>query len=411
MINTKRATRESLIRSFDHSNIHSLFVIRISSFGLALLLAILIARPAAAQQTSALINQALDSQLKWSAKDMPLPQAMKEIANKTGVRIEATAQVYDLLPWGDQTTISAQVDNQTLRAALEAMTRKLGLTFVLKDNYVELRPMPALARLGRRANLPELRALDLLASTPINLPSEQVKVSQLIEAIDSKLVELKSPFAIENRIGERVGADRVISVPRNATIMDALEALTAQTAGTWYPWEKSIVVLPKEEQIRNLLNKTVSVRYEGVDVTQVLSDLSQRSGVDFIYEPGAIQRVPTQYRTIPKLVLIDVPIKQALESLAAFTGLGYVANEGGVYIWNATYGYGAGGGSSDPVVATMQLDNGMTVMMRSSVVPDDIRQYIQFKQKREFDKLRQQMKEESFKPATRPTTAPANPDL
>jgi len=361
---------------------------------------------ALARQTSALINQALDSQFKWQAKDMPLPAAMKEISAKTGVRIEATSQVYDLLPWGDQTTISAQIDNQTLRAALEAMTRKLGLTFVLKDNFVELRPMPALARLGRRANLPELKALDKLASTPLNLPSDQIKVSQLIEAIDQKLLEMKSDFAIENRLGERVSGDRVISVPRNATMMEALEALAAQTAGTWYPWEKSIVVLPKEEQIRNLLNKTVSVRYEGVDVTQVLSDLSQRSGVDFVFEPGAIQRVPTQYRTIPKLVLIDVPIKQALESLAAFTGLGYVANEGGVYIWNATYGYGAGGGggSGDPVVCTMQLDNGLTLMMRASSVPDDVKQYIQLKQKREFDKLRGQMKEEGFKPTTRPTT-------
>jgi hypothetical protein len=332
---------------------------------------------------------------------------MKEISAKTGVRIEATSQVYDLLPWGDQTTISAQIDNQTLRAALEAMTRKLGLTFVLKDNFVELRPMPALARLGRRANLPELKALDKLASTPLNLTSDQIKVSQLIEAIDQKLLEMKSDFAIENRLGERVSGDRVISVPRNATMMEALEALAAQTAGTWYPWEKSIVILPKEEQIRNLLNKTVSVRYEGVDVTQVLSDLSQRSGVDFVYEPGAIQRVPTQYRTIPKLVLIDVPIKQALESLAAFTGLGYVANEGGVYIWNATYGYGAGGGggSGDPVVCTMQLDNGLTLMMRASSVPDDVKQYIQLKQKREFDKLRGQMKEEGFKPTTRPTTS------
>jgi hypothetical protein len=357
-----------------------------------------------AQQTSALINQALDSQFKWSAKDVALPQAMKEIAARTGVRIEATSQVYDLLPWGDQTTISAQIDNQTLRAALEAMTRKLGLTFVLKDNYVELRPMPALARLGRRANIPELHALDLLASTPLNPPAEQLKVSQLIEALDQRLVELKSSLAVENRLGERVTGDRVISVPRNASMMDALEALAAQTAGTWYPWEKSIVILPKEEQVRNLLNKTISVRYEGVDITQVLSELSQRSGVDFTYEPGAIQRIPTQYRTIPKLVLVDVPIKQALESLAAFTGLGYVANEAGVYFWNATYGYGAGGGSGDPVVCTMQLDNGLTVMMRASVVPDDIRQYIQFKQKREFDKLRGQMKEENFKPTTRPAT-------
>jgi len=371
---------------------------------LVLIAALLLISRALAQQTSALINQALDSPFQWKAKEMPLPQAMKEIAAKTGVRIEASGLVYDLLPWGDQTTISAQIDNQTLRAALEAITRKLGLTFVLKDNYVELRPMPALARLGRRANLPELQALDKLASTTLNLPSDQIKVSQLIEAIDQKLVELKSPFAVENRLGERVGNDRMISIPRNATMLEALEALATQTAGTWYPWEKSIVVLPKEQQVRNLLNKTISARYEGADVTQVLAELSQRSGVDFIYEPGAIQRVPTQYRTIPKLVLVDVPIKQALESLAAFTGLGYVANESGVYIWNATYGYGAGGGNPDPVVCTMQLDGGVTIMMRSSAFPEEIRQYIDFKKQREVEKLRKQMENDHFTPTTKPST-------
>src|SRR5205814_3173036 len=192
-----------------------------------------------------------------------------------------------------------------------------------------------------------LKCLDVLASTNLSLPAEQVKVSQLIDAIDQKLVETKSSYAIENRLGDRVSPDKLISVARNATLMDALEALPAQTNGTWYPWEKSIILLPKEDQVRKQLNKAISVRYDGVDVTQVLAELSQRSGVEFTFEPGAIQRIPNEYRRI-RLVLDNASIKQALESLAGFTGLGYVANEAGVYIWNATYGYGAGG-RNDPV--------------------------------------------------------------
>src|SRR5437764_14071805 len=174
-----------------------------------------------AQQTSALINQQLDQQANLKIKNKPLPQAMSEIANQTGVRIEAAANVYDLLPWGDQTSVSATIKNQTLREGIDAIARKLGLSLVLKDNYVELQPMPALSRLGQRATVQELQALDLLSSTPLKLPGEQVKVSQLIDAVDQKLLEMKSPFAIENRLGDRVPADRMISVPRNAAMMDA----------------------------------------------------------------------------------------------------------------------------------------------------------------------------------------------
>src|SRR5438045_367845 len=90
-----------------------------------------------AQTSSALINEALDKQVKLELNTV-LPQAMQTIATQTGVRVEADRAVWDLLPWGEQTNISAKIENQTLREALEAITRKLGLTFVLKDEAVEL---------------------------------------------------------------------------------------------------------------------------------------------------------------------------------------------------------------------------------------------------------------------------------
>src|SRR5207237_7955067 len=130
--------------------------------------------------------------------------------------------------------------------------------------------------------------------------------------------------------------------------------------------------------------KNISSRYDGVDVTQLLSELSQRAGVDFVYEPGSIERVPADFRKI-KLLLDNATIKQALESIAAFTGLGYVANDNGVYFWNATYGFGAAG--RDPVIATMQLDNGVTVLMTESKTPRDVKEYIQFNKEREYKKL------------------------
>lgn len=360
--------------------------------------------------TSALINEALDKPVSLDLNTV-LPEAMRTIAKNTGVRIEAAPAVWELLPWGDQTNITAKIENVTLRDALEAITRKLGLTFALKDEALELRPMPALARLGRRSTVQELQALDFLASNPAKLDTEKLTVRQLIEAVDSKLE--KSQFAVESRPGDVV-QDQVIFVARNATLMEALESIAKETRATWYPWGKSIVIVPKEDQIRNQLAKTVNLRYPGTDVAQVLTELSQRAGVPFEIEPGAIQRIAPEFRRI-KLDLYDASITKALEAIAGFTGLGYVVNEKGVYLWNALNNPAAPT-PRDPIVGMIQLDNGMQVMIPTSQVPDDVREYLKARQKREIDKIRQMMKEEGFKPTgagnttTQPTTKP-NEDL
>src|SRR5690242_13099733 len=60
--------------------------------------------------TSALINEALDKPVSLDLNTV-LPEAMRTIAKNTGVRIEASSAVWDLLPWGDQTNITAKIEN------------------------------------------------------------------------------------------------------------------------------------------------------------------------------------------------------------------------------------------------------------------------------------------------------------
>jgi hypothetical protein len=360
---------------------------------------------ATAVKSSALINQALDKQVALDL-NAPLPAAMDQISKETGVRLEADAAVWDLLPWGQLTNITAKIQNQTLRQALTAITQKLGLRFTLGDEAVKIKPMAALRRLGRRATVQELAALDLLASTPANLPGQAEAIRPYINAIDQRLVELKAPVAIENRMGA-AGGGVLVQAPRNATLLDALEALPRQTDLTWYPWGKSLVIVAKEDQIRMQLGKTITTRYNGVDVAQVLTELSQRAGVDFQIEPGALERIAPEFRNI-RLILDNATIKQALETIAGFTGLGYVVNNKGVYLWNPSKG-SAGRGSGSRIVGLIQLpDLGIAVPVRESDVPYDLREYIQSKTKKELDKMREMMKEEGFKPATRPS---GNEDL
>jgi hypothetical protein len=362
----------------------------ISSFAAAMLLA----SAAHAQNSSALINEALDKLVELNL-DAPLPQALSTIESKTNVPLHAGRQVYDTLPWGEQTKLTASIKNQTLRQSLAAITAKLGLRFTVGDQAVELEPMAALVRIGRRSTIDELGAIDLLMSTP--LKSDATTFKDLATGIDKQLEGMKSPYTLENRAGNLVDI-QPLKLQRNATLLDALEEIDKQTRATWYPWGKSIVIIPKEDHVRTLLNRPITVRYSGVDVAQVLTELSRRSGVEFTIEPGAVQRIPTEARTI-KLILENVSTRQALESIAGFTGLGYVANENGVYIWNPANSPVA---RRDRTVGILHLDNGMEIMLLESDIPPDVKQFLESKRAKAVDALREQMKKEGFKPATQP---------
>ena len=373
---------------------------------IALATSLALASATFAQDNSSLINQQLDQPVKIQFDTM-LPDAMSTIAKKTGVRVEADQAVWDLLPWGQQTNINARIENQTLRQAMDVITRKLGLQYALKEQSIELQPMPALRRIGRRATVQELQTLDFVASRPIGLKVDRVTVKELAAAVDAQLAAAKSPVAVEYRDNDAVRPDKTIFVPRNATLADALDSITKETALTWYPWEKTILIVTKEQQVRGQLAKTITMRCAGVDVSQVLTDLSRRAGVRFEVEPGALQRVPGEVRNI-NLTLENTSITQALDSIAGFTGLGYVVTPRGVYLWNQSYQTPASG--RDPVIGTITLaDSGVQIFIHESQVPPDMREYFKFRREKELEKTRHLMVEQGFRTTTtQPTTAPTS---
>jgi hypothetical protein len=280
----------------------------------------------ATDTTSALINKQLDT-LQDLKLNTTLADAMQQIGNQTGVRLEADPAVWELLPWGEQTTINATIKNRTLRQGLAAITQKLALEFVLADETVQVRPMPALRRLGHRATVDELAVLDLMSSTPLQL--DHPTFGQIVKSVNEKLAALKSPFAIDDRAGDGV-QDQKINVASNTTMADLMEDLCQQTDAAWYPWGKTIFIVTKEEQIRSQLNKTISARYNGVDVSQVLLELSQRAGVDLIIDPGAYQKVADQSRSI-HLMLENASVQLAFETIEGCTGLVFDVTDKGVH--------------------------------------------------------------------------------
>jgi len=384
------------------------------AFAIVAVLGCVVAAGADDNSTSALINQALDKNVSLQL-DGVLPTVLKTIEDQTGVRITPTDQVYDLLPWGEQTNIKAKIENQTLRSALSAITHKLGLNWELGQFDVVIKPMPALARLGRRATVAELQALDLLTNTPLGEHKEQMTVQELVGAIDQKLAAIKTPsLSVQLRSGDpddpqagTIKLDTQVNIRRDATLAEALQDMMRQSDATWYPWGKDIVIVPKQQQIRLQLDKTITARYTGQDISKVLDSLSQKAGVPFQVEPGAYQRVPPEYRSI-KLDLDNASIRQVLDDIRGFTGLDYVVKPDGIYIWNQNPNpMAAARAGNDPVIAAIEADGGLQVFMRESDLPADVAEYLKHKKEEEIARLRRRMKEENFSPATQPATQPA----
>jgi hypothetical protein len=379
---------------------------------------LILSATAFAQDSSALINKALDEQFNHTWEDKtPLPKVMSDISTQTGVRIKEDPLVWDLLPWGRDTTVMAKIENRTLREALDIITRKLGLKMVLREEFVEILPMPGLKRLAQRAGRDELIALDLLASKPLNLETDHPTVKRLLEAIDLKLADEKnSQFAIENRIQNSVPQEKTIFVPRNATLMDALESLTKETAATWYPWGKNIIVVTKDESTRRLLSKPLTIfpdpTTQIIDLTQLYTDIAKQTGVTVEFQAGAIQSLPPESRALRGKIagaplFENVPARQILEIVSAATGLQYAVQDDKVYVASPN-----AAAQRDVPIGFIQLDIGLQVLVPTSQVPPDLREYIRVKTERELNKMRKMMEEENFKPSTQPKPpAKENGDL
>jgi len=399
---------------------HSAFSIQPSAF-LFLFLLLAVTTSATAQQknpTSALINEALDKTVSLSLNDV-LPTVLKQIEEKTGVRITPTDPVYELLPWGEQTNLKAKIENQTLRSALTAICQKLGLTWELGQFDVILKPMPALQRLGRRATINEIQTLELLRTTIFTPSSPQMNTGDLLHAIDDQLAKIKEPSVVlDIRAGDPadpasgfIPLDKPVNVPRDSHIATVLEDLARQSNATWYPWGTRVVVIAKQQYVRLQLDKTITAHFPGVDISRVLDQLSTQSGVPFQIEPGAFQRVPPQYRTI-RLDLENAPIRQILELIRGVTGLDYAVKPEGLYIWNqnppTTTQSGSSSSNADPVIAMIQADPATQVMLRESDLPPDVRAFLAQKKQEAIHSIRERMKQEGFVPTTQPATQPSH---
>ena len=364
----------------------------------ALLLAMALPRMAAAQDSSALMNKALDERVTLILDDK-LPNVLLAIWQQTGVRLREDPIIWDLLPWGPDTRIQTrELKDVRLREALAVLTRKLGLVAVLREEFVEIQPMPALRRLPQRATLTELQALDLLASVPLGLGNERPTVRQLITAVDLKLEKQTTlDLAIENRLNDAFDQDRIVYVPRNATLMDALECLPRQTRATWYPWDRSIIIRTMEDHTRELLGRRLTIRIgeRGIDVLQLFREISTRTGVPFEYQPGVLQTIPPDARLV-RGMLENATARSILDEVCGDKGIAYTIQDDRVYISTPS-----SLPARDQMIGFGRIGD-TELVIRESDLPPDVREYVRHLREQWIARMREQMRKEGFTPSSQP---------
>ena len=377
--------------------------------------------PVAPNRTSALINEELDKPITLNQTNRALPEVLEIIEQQTGIRFDVKDGTWATLPYGRQTPISVNAKDTSLRLTLDAITRKLGLQFVLRDEAVEIRPLPALARIGRRATVQEIAGLALLAEERIELLKDRPAAWELLEAIDLRLQELDQTarelqrpapgLAVEVRLDD-AQREAPVFVSRTATLLQAMEAIAEQTSATWYPWADTFIVLPKSDWVARQLDAPVNLSYNTVEIMKVLDDLEDAAGVPFEIEPGALQYIPESSQRV-RLFLDNATVREALESLGSVTGLGYSVRDTGIYIWNSRAGDeprarrspGAGGPAESPVVI-VDLGDGASLLLYEEDLPDELRRRVEARRAEAIDLLRRSLPAEA--PATQPSPPEAN---
>ena len=339
--------------------------------------------PADDLRSSALINRQLDQNLDLDQRNRPVAEVLDFLRRQTGIKFDVSDEAYALLPYGRDTPITAAAKGTPLRRTLEAITAKLGLRFVLGDDAVQIRPLPALRRSGRRATVREISGLDLLANVGLNAIEDRQPAAKLLENIDLRLDQVDSDakaegrpepgYRIENRLSDGL-RDVPVFVPRNATLLGALDALAEQTGATWYPSGDGFIVLPKRAWVRRRLDEaTVTKTYRAAGVPQVLTDLQRAAGLEFRIEPGAVARVPEESRAV-NLSLDTASVREALDALGGVTGLGYVVNDGGVYVWNKDPSDpDAAPQGADRPILLVRLGDGTSLLLYPSDLNDEQR--------------------------------------
>ncbi len=264
------------------------------------------------------VIQALDQRAALNVNDVPLREAIRQLAEAAGVSIEIEPRTLDLLPYGSKTIVSAKIEGRPLRDTLTALLRPLGLTFRPDKGKVSIVPTRPLGRVVRRATWEELATLEMLHSKPW---SRELFESLHLQFQDARAGDFKTNRGTLFRLAGGVG---------DGSAAEVLEHACDQYGWAWYPSGDHIAILTKTMQVERQLETRVSLQYVQTTLSDALLDLADRAGVLLQIDPGALANLPPQTAERFSLSIDNATVRQALEVVAGQTGLGYSIQPTGI---------------------------------------------------------------------------------
>lgn len=165
-----------------------------------------------------------------------------------------------------------------------------------------------------------------------------------------------------------------------------------------------IAIVPLQQEIRRRLQTPITLRVNSRPVFEVMTTVGQLIHVSVRAEPGAIASLSQTMQNNFSLSAKDQPAEQVLETIAAYTGLGYLIDPDGVVFFNAAAQDSRasttsaakpkpGSGSVDPFVGkiVVPVADGTTMewLIRWSELPEDLRERRAGDLERAFRQLRE----------------------
>jgi hypothetical protein len=272
------------------------------------------------------------------------------------------------------------IANIPLRDGLTRLFAPLGMTFRVADDHVDIVPKEALLCLGRSPTWAELDTLAKVSATQPGLNAENL--SSLQSRIQFQVPVPDAWNALAQAI-RNVGAgpgDEVLTVACN------------HLGWAWCLASDHIAVSTFDQQIRRRLKQPVSLRMNNRTLFEVMQAVGSAVNIAVRVDPGAMTSLPVQVQKNFSLNVQQQSVEQVLDTISAYTGLGYLLNPDGILFYKGDETGGPdkatanandktttpAAPASDPYVAkiTIPLADGRTFewLIRRSELPEDMRQ-------------------------------------
>jgi hypothetical protein len=371
------------------------------------------ALPDSASQEVAL-QRALDQTFTLNFQRIELGDAFKRIAGEAKISLSVDPACYDLLPYGSTTRVSADFRQSRVRDALEEVLLPLALTQTTASGTVMIQPSNPLMRIGRRADLEELKLLQELR-TGQDLRPAQGGTFNLTDAIRTAMDGRKDLVISMPAEGDAAALEQV----RRQLPMSpyrALELYTQLTHQVWFveagalfggPTGGTIRIMTGRQWVERQLDRPIQITASNQPLEDVVAELSHASGVRIVPEPGLYQAVPRI-----NLASNNQTLRGTLEFLAGVTRIAFDVREDSILLHLAPGPNEAGAGTakSDAYVGRIAVPVGngmqMDLLVRESDLPPEVNDLRKRRLQEVLDGLGRSLAAPPV-PATAPATHPA----